>query len=543
MNMDFESIGGVRVFRPSVEIELAVRNEAEEALRRKYSAGEYRADDEINAILHEYFSFYDRMLKEHIPRVASRHFMEFVLAQYDLSSEIDNKLKGQQLDGRDSERWKKLGPVFRRAIKYLSECICLLAPDEAPVAKGDEIFEATERCWICAEQMVELSMLSTQTFALFPNDTRLELRPEGELEWFILEINDPQRFEAFNQRIRQDTNTRKNYVNETELIYNKKRVAEHLDSALLASCGFRMTDALAFAFGINRNAIQPGIGFDVPFVSEQQIIQSLTEVHGLTDEESRRLLDGLCLRKAKMAAEGRVIWKPKQEYRAYTRPFFEFPHQTGSHFVWSRKMAEECLITAYMSFAQKQLPLEWQSGPVNQAIENYVTSITTAFEAIVNSSLGTVGIVARRFKSSIGRGTSAIKIPDDIGELDTLAYWEDQKLLIVGEDKFVKPTYEPATFRDDLDKFVGKKKNYVAQLKRKTQWVLENADKIVAALSGFEGLPNHIHINQVAPALITYYPAFASCFISELPCVSLTELMIALKQNQSWPFKPVHDVR
>src|SRR5262245_55582125 len=92
-NMDFESIGGVRIFRPSLVVELAVRNEAERALRRMYSAGEYRADAEINTILQDHFSFYDRMLKEQIPRVASRHFMEFVLAQYDLSAEIDHKHK------------------------------------------------------------------------------------------------------------------------------------------------------------------------------------------------------------------------------------------------------------------------------------------------------------------------------------------------------------------------------------------------------------------------------------------------------------------
>lgn len=244
-----------------------------------------------------------------------------------------------------------------------------------------------------------------------------------------------------------------------------------------------------------------------------------------------------------MLKEGRVVWKPKQEYRAYTRPFFEFPHPTGTHFIWSRNMANECLMMLYTRLVQKNIPSEWKMGSVPKAIEEYAAAITKEFETNVIACLDRLGITSGRFKSSIGQGSAALKIPDLIGELDVLGYWEKEGLLVVGECKLVKPTHEPATFRDDIDKFTGGKDNYVTQVQRKTQWVVDNAQHVVAALQSVKGFPATISVRRVAPVLVTYYPAFASLFIQDVPCVALTELVAEVHRSGAWPYTPIHDVK
>lgn len=539
-----EVFGGTALYRPNLQAELAVRQEAEAALRKDVKVGIYTKKDDINAILQKHFAFYDEMLKRVIPQIASLAVMDFVLVQYDISFEVNSKYeKVQVIDLSEREKWRKLGPNFRRAAKYLAECITMLAPTNPLSVEPEQVVELIDRCWICAEQMVFLSNLSTQTFALFPDETTLEIRPEGEREWFDLRLNNPGPFEAYGERLRRDTASRKDVIDELAMVYNQQRLKNVLDGPFKASCGFTITDVFQFGFGLSKNTTQPGPGFDVPFVAESQILDSLQSVLGGTSEEAKRLLDGLVLRRDAMLKEGRVVWKPKQEYRAYTRPFFEFPHPTGTHFIWSRSMANECLMMLYTRLVQKNIPSEWAIGSVPKAIEEYAAAITKEFETNVIACLGTLGISAGRFKSSIGQGGAALKIPDLIGELDVLGYWEKEGLLVVGECKLVKPTHEPATFRDDIAKFTAGKENYVTQVQRKTQWVVDNAKQIAAALQSAKGFPATVSARQVAPVLVTYYPAFASLFINDVPCVALTEFVADMRRANAWPYSPIHDVK
>lgn len=538
-----EFFGGTTIYRPSHASEWAVRQEAEASLRSQFKAGTYNKATEINKILQRHFSFYDEMLKQLAPRIASRHVMEFVLTQYDLSAEVNRKCEqGQVIDLDELAKWGELGPSFRRATKYLAECIAMLSPDETPDAEPDQVVGLIDRCWICAEQMVHLSMLSTQTFALFPDRTTLEIRPKGEMEWFILRLDDPSRFEAFGERLRRDTASRKNVISEEALIYNQGRLKGVLDERFKASCGFSITNVFQFGFCLNKNNVQPEPGFDVPFLAEHQILEFIRNGLGGTVKEAKRMFDGLALRKEAMLKEGRVVWRPKQEYRAYTRPFFEFPHQTGTHFIWSRSMAEECLMALYTRLVQKHIPPEWAIGSVPKALEDYAASITKEFETTVIDCLGRLGITAGRFKNRIGQGSDALGIPNLIGELDVLGYWEKEGLLVVGECKLVKPTHEPATFRDDIGKFTGGSDNYVTQVQRKTTWVAQNSQQVGRALKSVKNFPDTISVRRVAPVLVTYYPAFASLLISDVPCVALTELVADVRRSDAWPYTPVNDV-
>ena len=543
MTFNGKTFGGTRIYRPNLDAERAVRHEAEADLRQSFSAGLYTKRDDINAILQKHFSFYDEMLKRLIPQLASRHLMEFVLTQYDLASSIHWQNQGYEIvDLEERRKWKELGPNFRRAAKYIAECISMLAPGEAPCAEFDQVVELIDRCWICAEQMVLLSNLSTQTFAIFPDATTLEIRPEGDQEWFRLSIRDAEKFEAHRERLERDTASRKEVIDEHKTLYDRERLSRLVDPAFKKEFGMTLTDVLEFAFTEAKNADPHEGNQDIPFFQEQHLIDALRDKCGLSPVQAKTIIDGLCLRRGKMLEEKRVVWNPKQEYRAYSRPFFEFPHESGMHFTWSRKMAEECLFTLYTRIAQKLLPAEWNASGMAQALGSYEQEITKLFENIVIDRMKEQGIAASRFKSQIGVGPSALQIPDDIGEIDLLAYWPEENLVIVGDDKLVKPTHDPKTHRDDIGKFVESKKNYVDQVKRKTQWVIDNIRQVEVALGSVQGFPATVTARRVAPVLVTYYPAFASYFISDLPCVALTELIAALKRKQGWPYSPVHAV-
>ena len=129
--MHLRPLGGVNVHRPRVEAEVRVRQKAESSLLAKHAAGTYTDPKQINEILHGQFRFFDSELKQTIPMLGSRAFMEFVLFQYDQSCKVDAQSKKGALSSADSEYWLGMGHRWRRALKYLAECTVLLAPEEA----------------------------------------------------------------------------------------------------------------------------------------------------------------------------------------------------------------------------------------------------------------------------------------------------------------------------------------------------------------------------------------------------------------------------
>ena len=89
---------------------------------------------------------------------------------------------------------------------------------------------------------------------------------------------------------------------------------------------------------------------------------------------------------------------------------------------------------------------------------------------------------------------------------------------------------EPKFFRDAVSQFVRSKGNYSDKLRKKIAWVWENRQAIVRAL----GSP--IADPTMAGALVTLYPSFASYFIADVPCVSITELMLDYEAAGGWPY-------
>ncbi len=535
--MNLEEIAGVKIFRPSIPSEWNIRSLVEAEIRKNHKIGQYEDRDEINEILQELFGFYSSKLEETLPKIASRHLMDFVLKQYDFASQIESACKKGKASSEEIERWRALGPVFRRAAKHLAECIAIEAPvNEASPVEADQLVELFDIVWICAEQMVEFSILSSQTFSIFPESSKLEIFEPGNSVWIDLSIDRFSDYQNFQERAVTDFRNRKSIFDEKKLMYDTKRIADILDDPFLDSCGFSLSQAIEIVRKICDDTVMPAGGQEIPFVSREIILSSLVQDFKLAEDAATLLLQGICISEEAMKNEGRVVWKPKQEYRAFSRPFFEFPHSSGLHLTWSTEMAKECLLMLMTRLSQTSVPVEWQKGTVPKALEKYSSQISAEFENLVNTRLTEEGIVSAQFKNKIGSGSSEIQIPSIVGEIDTIGYWPSERLLIVGDSKVVKPTTEPQTFRDDIDKFVGKKKNYREQVLRKAQWVSDELSGVCAALASVKGFPETVKADRVAPALITYYPAVASLFFDDVACVSLTELILSIREQGKWPY-------
>ena len=540
--MYLETIAGQQIFRPSIEAELELRIYTETKMRKRFEIGTYTDGDKINEILHHYFTLYDTVLKSELPKVASRNFMENVLHQYDVSCEI--RRRSNSFSKAEAERWQDIGPVFRQAIKYLAECCTMLAPIKESELSPENQMPIIERCWICAEQLVWLSGVSNQTCFLFPENSSLEILPKGGEIWFDLKIEDNEEYEQLGVEIELDTKARSRYINEAQTLYDLDRVARIIDPVAEKELGISISDILSFMTNLIEGVSMPNDDdLDIPFVTVEQLVARLKELGGLTSDGANAVINGVSLQQFEMLKEGRVIWKPKQEYRAWARPFFELPHSTGVHLIWSKQMAMECFQRLIASLAQKRLPPEWRKGQMHKAMGKYEQEITRLFEDIVIEQLRTKDVAASRFKSQIGIGDAKLAVPNEVGEIDLVAYFPELKLLVVGDDKLVKPSHEPARFRDDLDKFIEKKKNYVEQVKRKTEWVIKNLTLVERALETDNEFPVSVKIEKVASVLVTYYPTFASLFIDDFPCVSLTKLMSDIEQTSGgWPYDLVHEI-
>lgn len=534
--MHLRPIGGVQVHRPRIEAELEVRQRAEGALRSRYAAGQYTESKEINAILHSHFQFYDVSLKQEIPHLASRHFMEFVLHQYDLSCKIDKLFKNSSLKSDDHHFWCGMGYRWRRALKYLAECTCMLAAtEESPAANLDDILGLTDRVMIYAEQLVQTATLSDQTYMLFPESTRLQIASEGSLDYFDLEV-DPEIGSEFQKRVHNDLNARGKFIALDYPLFAKSIRAETLNEAFAQVFGLTYEECFTLLFSIMDNVVVADGGFPIPFVLRHQLITNAAGCTGASETSVARLLDGFTVSRTRMTNEDRKVWKPKQEHRAYRRGFFDFPHEAGQHLTWSDGMAKECALMLLRDLAFQHLPPEWDEPPIRAALAELSNRCGKEFEKVCIRLMEDRGYaIASSFKDGIGIGDARIAIPDSVGELDCLGYAPTASRLVLLECKLVQSGTEAARFRDDIHQFTNAKDGYYCKFQRKLEWVRNNTSAISRALQSLPDAPDAIQPTQVSSAIVTLYPSIASYFNPPAPCVSVGELFSAWDDGLCWP--------
>ncbi|MBI4687497.1 MAG: hypothetical protein HY756_06925 [Nitrospirae bacterium] len=535
--MNYENIGGINIYRPQIHSELIVRERVQRHLYSKYAVGEYDDKPQINEIIQHQFSYYFTELNRLIPLIARSDFLHFLLFQYDQSAEIDSLYKDRALAASEDKRWSEIGPIMRRTIKYLAERSVLLEERNAKSPLNDEaLSQGLDFLWICAEETVNLYLLSDQTYMVFPDATALKILPPENLKYFVLDVtNNCQLAED----VRRDTENRERYVGQAvaTVIYDIQEHDKAIGAALKNSIGISYLDAFSVLYRLIDSSVPDPDGFPVLNIKKDYAIEILSSASGFPLSAVEKAIEGFTIRKEDMLKEGREVWKPKQEFRAYRRGFFEVDHAGDKHLCFSRNMAKECLIQLNSEIVFKQIPVEWQSASVMKSVEVVSNKAGAWFENIVFDNFKTINIPGLKSqKNGIGIGSERISIPPEVGEIDFIGYSPLEKILVLAECKLVRSGAEPKFFRDDIYDFISSKKSYLTKFNKKYTWIKDNLTAVCRALESAGVCSSAIAPEQIKTVIITHYPSVVQCLIDTHHCVSLAIFMSDCDRVGKWPY-------
>jgi hypothetical protein len=464
-----------------------------------------------------------------IPKLASDDGVAFLLFQFDEACRILHS--DGILDLRERERWMWVEPRLKRAIKFLVELICMETGSSEPVRDAKQARLVTEIALVCAESLADLAQESDLIYAVFPDDCVVRVFDSGPIDFEIkIEGRHAGYDRAFLDRIVRDRNARQQFVGFPQFDNQTAIHQRYLDLAFSKSFGMSYGEFIACITTVI-DGCQPSLhpkAFPTLFVHRGRVIDELAK-SGRSRTAIERVLDGFSLTPAKLIAEGRVVWKPKQENRAYRRGFYVLPHETGPHLAFSRAMARENLVQLVNWVSYKQLPAEWETPETQKALADLSLGAGEWFEDVVCRNLRSLGFVGQSVDKTLGTGQLLLRIPNSVGEIDFLGYHSQQKLLVLAEAKMVMTGLEARYWRDDLDEFVNRSGSYAERFRRKISWVVENRQAISKAL----GLND---ITGIGTAMLTLYPCIARIFISDFPCVSITEFMLDYERQSMWPY-------
>lgn len=527
----------LNLFRPSNDIECAVRVEAEEHLRAKYSPGEYRDCDKVNDILKYQFNFYYERLKTLIPKIASRSVIRKLLKNYDATVLSNYFVKNGECSENDRQQGSDSDFYISGGFKHLCELVVCAEPQSEQCICSDDPADFA-KCVVYCEELVKLSYLSSQTYMLFPEKTVLKIVPQciaAELDLLYLVIDgfDSKGYSRFQESCTTDNLKHLKYFGNKDLRFDIKEVKSKLDPAFSGCLGFSISNAMEWAIDLMHRADTCS--------TIQKEVEYLKENQKINEEAARLLIAGLTLSATKMKEQekkdkngniriGRVIWDAKQHYQAHARPFFSFRKGTDDILIWSRGMAKECICVGFFkNLSHQNLPAEWGNQTTKAALLKYNQSKAQEFEKLTIEKIEDRGLFAGGFKDKI----DCVNIPDEVGEIDCLIALPDGETIVVGECKFIKSAANPQTFRDDISTFFKDSNCYCEQVLKKATWVHDNLQSISEALTMLHPSKQKQNFKRVVPMLITYTPTIASYFLHEnnfghVSCKSLTELLDAI---------------
>jgi hypothetical protein len=526
--MNFVRISDARIVRPTNATALRLRQDAHSYVCEVFPPGVYQATEKVNAALQRAFEFYSVRLERLLEKLASRDFIQFVLFQYDESVRIGH---GDKLTPDEHAFWRANGQQFRRALKYLCE-----KSSQVAVRSDSDLSQATSvKCFdqalLCAEEMVHFYHMSETTYSLFPDDIQLRLTDK----FFECELSGSRAhlLPRFVTMVEEDRNNRSRFI--TGLTFDTDPVAQCsvLDPYFNRAFGVSFGHFLDFLRHAVDDPKPHPEGFPIPFINLEELVKAGSKL-GIKPDLVRTILAGFILRKTAMQDEGRAMWNPKQKHRALRRAFFEFPHPTGTHLVWSRGMAKESFVWMLSGACFQHLPEEWTNEETTAGLAAASNACGAWFEKIATANLKSIGFEGQPCKGVVRSGQNSLVIPDSVGQLDFLGYSPSERLLLLAEFKMVEEGTEPRFYRDAIAQFVRNKSNYADKFRRKIAWMKENRKRIADILAHGE---NSV---RVATVMVTLYPSFASFFIDDFPCISITHLRLNFQRKGAWPF-PVEE--
>ncbi|HGS5441775.1 TPA: hypothetical protein ACMDUN_003559, partial [Vibrio cholerae] len=508
-------VGVSMMYEPQKEIELLVRKSYEAEIFGKFKKGTYDKKEDIGSVLKTAFEFYNNILTIHLNKVASIDMLAYVLSEYDHYYDLSIKYKKNELSEEEKELWNSRGSRTKRAIKFLAEKIVKRLPNN--MCNEIDHHRELSYCWIAAEEMVALYMASQVGFSLFPDDCVLTISDGGNYNF--IEFRCKKLESAFekiplhdfstNYELSEvppfDVSVQNDYFKEIFIdLFNIDYASSLALIQYLINCFKEEPSAVIKSFNFQSSTMIPALSQDY---SE----------YGVSIEQISNLLGGFSLSKEKL--KERLLYKPKQEYRALRRAFFEVEDKNEKVILFSKSMALEELSQLIRSVCFRKLPSEWLelNKGIEKSLANFSNYTGSWFEDYLIAKLKEQGFECERSLKKFKVNGKNLYIPDSVGDIDIVAKVGD-KLHII-ECKMVQFASEPNGYLDDFDKFIKSDKSYKSKFNKKIRWVKDNIDVLRENLLAKGWVLDSNIICE--PFMVTFYPTIVSQFISDFNCLDI----------------------
>jgi len=526
----------------SPHTEVTYRDRAKQHMLARHKPGIYTSPKVISRILQDLVAFYESEIDVLLIPLLSRSLVEVLLLQYDNYVEIYRKFISGNMDHSDKDVFRRLlAPTYARTVKFLCERVTLLENIDAGSFSRNLFEQNAEGLFACATSVVQISMDCDSGYYIVPDHSRLEIFPQTDERIYHLGVTETALLSCLNgfgDRWRWEVKNAdqfvSGYANPGSTLLREFYPDEHakfLDQPFSQELGYSYQDAVSVLGGVFDAYLLPSGASPVWFV-EKSIV--LSNYSGLTEVQVNSLFEAFTISAANIALEGRSFWNPKFQHRLFRRGILQVKENGQDYYCWGESLYQEALMALVKGFTYQYVPVEWNRGSIRTAAVELSRSLGSWFENLSHSEFTRVGIPAVKSKKSIGH--DALKLEFTPGEIDLLAYLPAQRMLVIGECKRVEEGTDPKHFRDAKNEFVTSKKPYVAKLRAKVQFVKDHLNEVCKALSSAQELNIQVEPKWISAVLITRYPTIAACFIPDLPCVSLAELIRDYSGQSSWPY-------
>ena len=530
--LESRDICGVNIFRPRDKFEDFVYQYVKDNVFEKFDSGTYTERKKIVQIVNFEFQIYYDLINHNLDKIQPLHFSQFLFQEYENYGRVEELFKAGRLSAANEDFWQKYGGYARRAIKHLLELICIKGNfekniDHISIAEQEKSISVM---FIAAEEMISLYMRS-HLYNAFYEEIELVL-DESQFIYFDVKQDAEVRYD-----VRTIIRESDRYIPSPSILRNRQFHNAILKDGFLETFG---ADYASILDGLQKLVIrlddsQRDELDECRIISKNEAIDMLSIILSIENIQAESIIDGFSLTAQKMLDEGRELNRPKQQYRAYKRGFFLISYKDLSYFIFSKRMALECLQILESEVAFKKLPPEWISKPISKGLDVLNNQAGRWFEKVVVKNLLDVGIngVSSVKKLTFKNGKK-IHVPPDVGEIDFLGLSKKNDIIIIVEIKQVGFATEPRMYMDDLDKFVTGKNNYSDKFERKFEWIKENYLDVAKYLE--EKLSCSTSVRKVAYVMITHYPTFIGPKINKFSCLSITEFMMQHHSDSGWNF-------
>jgi hypothetical protein len=321
--LTYRNIGGVNVFRASEGCEDWVYQRVKRRVFQSHASGVYTDISKVTDIVNTTYRAYYELIDEYLPHVDHREFAEFLVNEYELYGQVVENFKNRQLSLEDEEYWQSYAGHGRRGIKHLLELLCMagMATGNSPNTR-DQQETAVSILFVAAEELVSLYMRSDHYRSLLD---RISLVLD-ESKHLYFDVAQDQNI-IFD--IRGDANLADKYIPRPSFLIDSGCHNKILESSFIQKFGISYSDVLGCLEFLITKACQLEDRGMCRRLRVQEAIDILCGALPISPQQARSIIDGFALSAQNMREEGRELFRPKQQYRAYKRGFFLAAGESG----------------------------------------------------------------------------------------------------------------------------------------------------------------------------------------------------------------------